>query len=386
MAWYNVVCPRCQEEYRVNLVGPHKTREWKLENFDWTCDECKAALRAEASKEAAERNQTEGLPALTGSEKQVAWAESIRAEVWETLTQLIQEVEMTIKVRPEFEKAGQLAILAIEEIASETSAKWWIENGRGRGLESWRQEVNLRAKRLRTEPEKHDTVASKAATEAMKEATIRPEKPATEVVAEIQADDKKLTVKFPEKRDDFRGIMKSLGFRWSDGWKKSLSFRTENKEDRVVEVACRLLAAGFIVRVFDNSLRERIARGEYDPECRYWVFQNGGHFAIEWPYGDNFYSEAIKISGARWDREAKVMTIPKEAYEEVLGFAEARGFKISQGAQNLINEAEEAKRKSLIVEAPEVKEAATPRHLKGKPKKVATPDKVEIDESLRDED
>jgi len=67
----------CGHEARVELFGKGTDRERKIAWYEreGLCPECyKAAKRAESKK------ANEGLPELKGSEKQIAWAERIRAE------------------------------------------------------------------------------------------------------------------------------------------------------------------------------------------------------------------------------------------------------------------------------------------------------------------
>lgn len=66
MAKYDVECPECGDSYAVQLYGNSRDREWKLDNWDWTCDECKERARQEENKKAAAANAEAGLPALTG--------------------------------------------------------------------------------------------------------------------------------------------------------------------------------------------------------------------------------------------------------------------------------------------------------------------------------
>ena len=64
---------RCGHEEEVKLFGKEKERQWKIGKMEEEdCLECQ-------NKQAAEENAEEGLPALEGSDKQVAWAETIRA-------------------------------------------------------------------------------------------------------------------------------------------------------------------------------------------------------------------------------------------------------------------------------------------------------------------
>ena len=83
MAKYKVTYS-CGHESVVELFGKETEREKKLE---WmrdiaVCPDCyKEQLKAErdeANKAAAERAAEQGLPVLTGTEKQVAWANTIR--------------------------------------------------------------------------------------------------------------------------------------------------------------------------------------------------------------------------------------------------------------------------------------------------------------------
>lgn len=55
----------------------------------YTCYKDKQAkMRSDASLTAAESAKSTGLPALTGSEKQIAWAETIRKEHYDILIPL----------------------------------------------------------------------------------------------------------------------------------------------------------------------------------------------------------------------------------------------------------------------------------------------------------
>lgn len=107
MAKYNVTFS-CGHEVEVELYGPQSDRKRKLEFFRESalCRECEL----KAAKEYAER---EGLPPLTGTEKQVRWAETIRAE-------RIMDAAQVGQTPQEQE--------ALERLRNITSAGWWIEN------------------------------------------------------------------------------------------------------------------------------------------------------------------------------------------------------------------------------------------------------------------
>ena len=82
MAKYNVTYS-CGCSATVQLVGSHKDREYKLKQMsEGLCPECYAKMmaekRAQQSAIDAQSNNECGMPALTGTAKQIAWAETIR--------------------------------------------------------------------------------------------------------------------------------------------------------------------------------------------------------------------------------------------------------------------------------------------------------------------
>jgi hypothetical protein len=82
MAWYYETFA-CGCDGRVNVIGKEKDRQWKIDNkFSQLCLECWTKKRQEEIKAENEKSAQEakelGLPELTGSEKQVAWATTIR--------------------------------------------------------------------------------------------------------------------------------------------------------------------------------------------------------------------------------------------------------------------------------------------------------------------
>ena len=56
--------------------------EWARKNFD-NCPQCEYEARAAKAAELAQKAAAEGLPQLQGSQRQVVWAEQIRAELLE---------------------------------------------------------------------------------------------------------------------------------------------------------------------------------------------------------------------------------------------------------------------------------------------------------------
>lgn len=126
MAKYDVTYA-CGHSTEVQLYGPGKERTRRM---DWMrtqeCPACKTAT-AQATNEAA------GLPALVGTPKQVAWAESIRAELVRQLDGVIANSygkAWEEKITAGDPERAPIAILAVQEhrrrFASETRAAEWI--------------------------------------------------------------------------------------------------------------------------------------------------------------------------------------------------------------------------------------------------------------------
>ena len=120
MAHYDVgyACGHTQE---VELFGKTSARYEKIEYLErGLCPDCyrekKQEERAQENERAAKLAKSLGFSQLEGSEKQVAWANSIRQRVYENIC----------KLEPEHPTYGYA--LVAEALSLETLAKWWIDN------------------------------------------------------------------------------------------------------------------------------------------------------------------------------------------------------------------------------------------------------------------
>lgn len=114
----------CGHTYTTQLFGPGKNREYWLSRLaEEPCEECKEAAR----KAAIEKENTEsatwalelGLPELTGSPKQIAWAESIRKTIYTDFDSIEKEVKGSFKDHWENFR---------REVFQHEEAKWYIEH------------------------------------------------------------------------------------------------------------------------------------------------------------------------------------------------------------------------------------------------------------------
>ena len=124
----------CGHTVTHQLYGPGKDRDRKLAWLETvSCPDCRRTI-VEAEREAlngaaAQSNQEAGLPELTGTPKQVAWAESIRAELLKTA----EAYAATCQAAPgNGDEALRVRLLGyvrdgLAELRSHAEAAWWID-------------------------------------------------------------------------------------------------------------------------------------------------------------------------------------------------------------------------------------------------------------------
>lgn len=383
MARYDIT-HTCGHESVVRLTRKSSYREWMTERLEGQlCDSCwqaeKARRRAEENSAAAAANAAAGLPELTGSEKQVAWAETIRRQKLDTLESVLREPFDRMDADPVRLDA------ALNAIRIRPEARWWIDNRDTRIQELLRREYVATETPL---PEEDAELARQAEAEAKAESTVRPPEPVTETVAEITISGNTISVRFPERREDFRELVRFKLHYKSNGtvWHRKIGFRAGSPEERAVELGHRLLTAGFIVRIFDPALRRRAVAGEYEPECRRWVTKivsgpHAGWFCLEWPRPDNLYDAAKRISGSRYSKPHVI--VPPEQFAEVLDFAEIYSFELSTGAQEIVESARQARDAALIAQ-PAEKKTRSPKRGRKQPGKLEIPAEVTVPDEFKD--
>lgn len=128
----------CGHEQEVELFGPIKQRQWRLEHMaDELCPECERKREAAKLAKDAEDNE---LPALNGSEKQVTWAMKIRHDMLKSINELSKNVEKHERnasehpelvndfVERRIEALKKTMSKAAMYISEETSAAFFIDN------------------------------------------------------------------------------------------------------------------------------------------------------------------------------------------------------------------------------------------------------------------
>jgi hypothetical protein len=150
----------CGHTVEHQLTGPGRTRDWRLKRLaEETCWDCDRAERAAAldlvNHQAAEAAAAAGLPTLEGSERQVAWATTLRADALAELD--IWGAEASTKsARPR--RDAQLMDLYRQVLLRQTAAREWIDTRyvegssllRGsRTAEDWQRAGGTLRRRLR---------------------------------------------------------------------------------------------------------------------------------------------------------------------------------------------------------------------------------------------
>src|SRR5690606_15836170 len=232
MAWYYIDYA-CGHTDREQIYGPMKRRQWIADRkAQGLCPECRKnerAARIKTEQELAAKEAEEmGMPKLTGTEKQVAWAIVIRQKSVKMFEKILEDLEQDEDHRKFVERKTGVTKEDIEYVYErifdkQTKASWWIDNRSSFELASWMIVLIAELRDKYKEEERRE--AERPILEAInKEITLRPENPKTETVAEIKVDGQEVKIVFPERREDFRKIMRNeLSMTWNGScWERKI--------------------------------------------------------------------------------------------------------------------------------------------------------------------
>jgi len=337
-----IYCAECGAS--INVYGRNRTdadrkAAWH-EQVGTLCPNCQEKKNASENAKYAAANAAAGLPPLSGSEKQVAWAETLRAKVFRQIEQALpiakaEDPEAVIKamvpsidtfqlaenarklghiLETPFGDKGLEAFLTV--LRSKTRAVWWIENPLGDLFYLARLLQDEIKGVLLGEPE-----PSPEQIEAEEEALLRPAgEPVSSIIIDVRQEEGLVAIRFPSM-EKANGIVRDMGFKWFRGrWFRQMNEMTGDTLDRMAEVAQRLVAGGYLVRVNDDQARERAVSGRFEPEHRRWVsMDREGRLVLSWARDDDLYDVARRILGARY--KDKHIRVPVGSIEEVADFA-----------------------------------------------------------------
>lgn len=183
---------------------------------------------------------------------------------------------------------------------------------------------------------------------------LRPANPVTENVVNITVQGTVICLCLNEYNDEYRLLAREMRYQWQRPyWMRRIDQFNGPLDDRLIEAAYRLLRAGFIARLPDEALQERVIAGDYTVEHTRWISRRttGAYtdwFAIQWARDENYFGRAKRITGARYSKPCVV--VPHCHYDEVMDFAELHDFRLSPGAEKLIALAQEKRTKQMRVE------------------------------------
>lgn len=337
----------CGHKGIVEVFGPVKDREWKINYaFSKPCDECREKQllekREREALEAMERAKEMELPELQGTEKQVSWAVRIRDELIERFNK-IEQFDME-----EWHKYGDFEDFTSDDVKrikyyilkTKTKASFYINNRhliqRG-SMESILYAYKDEA--LKSDEEIQQDLMEKQLMEELKhEATVFPENKVTNAVVEIVVKDDVVEVIF-EKNEDFRKLVRSLGYTWDGKWIKKIKETTGSAEERAAELGNKLLNAGFPICILDEDVRHNAIHGVFEPEHKRWIYRRVDidKFAISWNRREEDLFHLVKtLPGARWDNPSMLVSVAH--YEAVEEFADLYDFRFTKAARKMIDE------------------------------------------------
>lgn len=338
----------CGHEGTVNVIGPTKDRQWKIDRkFGSLCDKCyKEQLEKEKerkNKEALEKSKEWELPELKGTEKQVVWAITLRQDFINKIEEKIQENEKeeNLKIVEQYRLALDFMINA------KITAKYYIDNRGENGKYLVKQLYKECKEDLETKEKEVEM------EDIIQEGTVAPKEVKYPGIVHIEAIKDQVNAKY-ERNDKFREVVKNLNFKWvNTKWLKNISELTGSYIDRASELGNKLLNAGFTICILDEEIRNKAIAGDFEPECDRWIKINfkSDKLAIKWyDKNDYMYSAARKIKTSKWDSTTKSVLVDVSHYEEVQEFAKFYECKFTEKALGFIKQYKIELANILIVE------------------------------------
>lgn len=328
---------------------------------------CKAEKWEQEYKEAVEKADAMGLPALTGMEKQVQYAVVLRnrmikkyerkMEYWGKGTNEEEESDENLYDVDDLGEELSVCYETIgfyqttkEELADvmnyilffKTNAGFWIDSYTdGNTFECF---IQIYRDYRQRKSEGFDEMNQ----ELMIKLTAIPEcenKKTGTVELNYKRNNKVITALYI-RDNDFIRIVEGLHYmRVGYVWHKDITEYTGQIDDCAAELGSRLLMAGFTVRFMTEKSKQAALSGTFIPEKDRWIKYNSqlSGLSLTWATRDNeLHEKALKLPSARQIRGA--VFVEMEFYREVRDFAEANGFSVSRMAREEIEKYIETKK------------------------------------------
>lgn len=346
MARAYYTCPECNLNVEVegrNRSDANRKAEWFAQSGR-VCRDCANKAATEDGIQFAKENN---LPELTGTPKQIAWAESIRKTLLESLDEHLSHVARILGHKEALSEKIQAA--AHEYFRGINRASIWIDMriGFGTHVNEW----------LRPQ------LAAQDIPENIREETIlRPENPTScqTVILEMQSAYVSIQTVKDEKLIE---ILLQQGCSWSKYLQRWHYRIRDDKALNVAHLATAILEAGFTVQILNcmealeimrNHNVERIAHlvdtsSYHGKIMRAVMFRWGKDDATEW-LQEHFPGIEFTENSARWLASPSLLGEFRAAEEEM-------GFFLSPELREYIAHAKAAYADSVIHKAPRRKRA-----------------------------
>lgn len=407
MAKASYSCPGCGDWITVRAASRRAAGSlaiWR-EKQGHVCDSCLDKKRQAESAESAEWARDAGLPALHGSPKQVSWAERLRHHFMTVVEDALPHLlEGTLPPDSQRDMLWHMARIGVDSVVTlldllheETDAEWWIDHRTmTSALDAMADKI---AAARRQDAMAAGTRQERAEDEALQ--ILKPASPVSSLLADISWNNGTLRVTYPERREDVRLALRDLGYVWNKpAWVRRLSLLSGSQSDRMAETAHRLLGLGIMVKLRDADAREKALSGTFSAEQRRWctVLEDRNQqqwIALFWPKSDDYWPEARRLPGMKTihghlslpggQQISGGISLPPEAVEEAVEFAEAHEFGVTEGVRELLDQHRRMLASGAVIDP--VRRSADPVRLidSGVPRRLIPPEHAEIAPDLRDD-
>ncbi|MBQ8708180.1 MAG: hypothetical protein IJ523_08840 [Succinivibrionaceae bacterium] len=355
-------CTECGKEFQATSFR-RNTREadewvkWAARHIT-VCDECeKNAAEEEKNRqndEAATRSAERNYPELVGTPKQIAWANTLRDHAMERMEKWLSD-----DATQAFEKYHADDFRGI--LLRKVEASWWIDR-KGQCEMCTSDSVAFGALQRLMQDADHERLSELAVAHrawyhagrpdpatmdaAPERPTVVPVDQKYQASAMIVSGENRFGVPcvyatFPEKNEEFRIIVKSMGMIWGDGrWNKQMLENCMGVENYSAALGSRLLNAGFPVKFESANIAHSAVESGYTPINFRTIAWNKDdrRFLIRWPEENDHYAMARKLPGSKWERP--YVTVPVSAWAAVQDFAMDNDYFISSAARQAMEEEE----------------------------------------------
>jgi hypothetical protein len=181
---------------------------------------------------------------------------------------------------------------------------------------------------------------------------IRPKDVVGSTVCRVVITDRVISLFYPEKWEDFRLLVKRYRYQWTSCWQRKFEAKADII-DRAAEISNEILLLGLPVQVDSEAVRDRLLSSSFIPESfkrvmGYTADPYKDWFTFEYPKGEDWYTEIMKLTAAKYTDG--LIVVPPEQFAEVEDFAEINSFELTEKALSIAAKAREIAESAIIFE------------------------------------